>query len=558
MKSETERVSKTTECITRVRRTFILTFALMFLTLTFLYGTTEHYDKSAYFQSLRPQQQIIRNDTKYVYNVLKSEKGSKLIRIFENSTKNTHSQLFNSSKVRPQSPKAVPNQTKFTKPVNLVQESNGNTILKPAIAQRNETPKKEDHQPKSEVKTQKEAPMKSNQQLTTGDLPLPYMRNQFDIRRFEPKLPAKLTGLTPLKPGIPESSEFPGMPDPCAAPRRNTGVEDILCMKPPEFLPEYKNPCWYDNGQFRCLPYFHLIGICKSGTSDLFKRLHLHPDIVPNRGIFGKEIWYWSWKRFWISEFSGKLKQGMTLRDFTNQFQTTIIQKGVGPKGNHNKITGHGDPMDIWDRFLESNTPQNSPGAEELLWTTPYAAKHINPNVKLLLMLRDPVDRLYSHYFHGGYGNSAQSFHEHVSASVPLWYECTSKHTIRHCIYDDNLFKHIPAPIYTSFYIVHLLEWLKVFPREQLFVFRNEDYTSDIRATISSICRFLDIAQPSEPTLKSMAGLGAFYATAKKQAAGPMLLESRKLLVDLYRPYTEELARFLGDERFGFRDKSFA
>jgi hypothetical protein len=57
-----------------------------------------------------------------------------------------------------------------------------------------------------------------------------------------------------------------------------------------------------DEGQFRCLPYFHLIGICKSGTSDFFKRLLLHPDILPNRGIFGKEIWYWSWKRFSISK----------------------------------------------------------------------------------------------------------------------------------------------------------------------------------------------------------------------------------------------------------------
>ena len=26
------------------------------------------------------------------------------------------------------------------------------------------------------------------------------------------------------------SLEYPGMPDPCARPRRNTGVEDILCM----------------------------------------------------------------------------------------------------------------------------------------------------------------------------------------------------------------------------------------------------------------------------------------------------------------------------------------
>lgn len=57
------------------------------------------------------------------------------------------------------------------------------------------------------------------------------------------------------------------------------------------------------------------------------------------------------------------------------------------------KLLGHGDPMDIWDRTREETLPQNTPGSEELLWTTPYAVKHINPNVKLLLMLRDPVDR---------------------------------------------------------------------------------------------------------------------------------------------------------------------
>ncbi|KAH3834102.1 hypothetical protein DPMN_107421 [Dreissena polymorpha] len=70
----------------------------------------------------------------------------------------------------------------------------------------------------------------------------------------------------------------------------------VVCtlQKPPTFLPDYKNPCWLDGNTFRCLPYFQLIGMCKSATSDLFKRLHMHPDIIPNRGIFGKEIWYWS------------------------------------------------------------------------------------------------------------------------------------------------------------------------------------------------------------------------------------------------------------------------
>ena len=74
-------------------------------------------------------------------------------------------------------------------------------------------------------------------------------------------------------------------------------------QKRPTFLPEYKNPCWLENGKLKCINYFQLFGICKSGTSDFFKRLLLHPGIVPNRGIFGKEIWYWSWKRLQHSEF---------------------------------------------------------------------------------------------------------------------------------------------------------------------------------------------------------------------------------------------------------------
>ncbi|KAH3834128.1 hypothetical protein DPMN_107447 [Dreissena polymorpha] len=51
-----------------------------------------------------------------------------------------------------------------------------------------------------------------------------------DISQLASKLPGVLTYLQPLGPGIKESPEFPGMPDPCAGPKRMTGVEDILCM----------------------------------------------------------------------------------------------------------------------------------------------------------------------------------------------------------------------------------------------------------------------------------------------------------------------------------------
>ncbi|XP_052282830.1 carbohydrate sulfotransferase 15-like [Dreissena polymorpha] len=219
---------------------------------------------------------------------------------------------------------------------------------------------------------------------------------------------------------------------------------------------------------------------------------------------------------------------------------------------------GNGDPMDFWDRFRESNLPQNTPGADELLWTTPYAVRHVYPNVKLLLMLRDPVDRLYSHYFHGRYGKSAHSFHDHVVISIERWKACTSSHSIRHCIYDQPFSKTLPAPIFTSFYIVHLLEWLKAFPREQILIFRNEDYTVDIKGTMTDIFRFLDVEVPNDHVLTQMANMAPFFESIKRKSAGPMLPETKRLLVELYRPYNEQLAAFLGDERFAWRDASFA
>ena len=57
------------------------------------------------------------------------------------------------------------------------------------------------------------------------------------------------------------------------------------------------------------------------------------------------------------------------------------------------------------------------------------------------------------------------------------------------------LFLSWQAPIYTSFYDIHVEEWLKVFPREQLFIFRHEDYINDIKGTLVKVFKFLEIGE---------------------------------------------------------------
>ena len=90
-----------------------------------------------------------------------------------------------------------------------------------------------------------------------------------------------------------------------------------VCVRfqtPPRYLTNYKNPCFYvrdANGdivlhgvhgdmkvRLKCLPYFHLIGVDKSGTTDLWFRLTQHSHVVQNTGVLGKETHWWSWRRF--------------------------------------------------------------------------------------------------------------------------------------------------------------------------------------------------------------------------------------------------------------------
>ena len=52
-------------------------------------------------------------------------------------------------------------------------------------------------------------------------------------------------------------------------------------QNPPTHLSNMKNPCWKSpNGnKLQCLPYFYLAGIPKCGTTDLYDRISLHPQV---------------------------------------------------------------------------------------------------------------------------------------------------------------------------------------------------------------------------------------------------------------------------------------
>ena len=69
----------------------------------------------------------------------------------------------------------------------------------------------------------------------------------------------------------------------------------------PKYLANVKNPCWREDsgkGEMKCLPYFHILGVAKAGTTDLWNRLMGHPHVVSNNGFLHKEALWWGWTRY--------------------------------------------------------------------------------------------------------------------------------------------------------------------------------------------------------------------------------------------------------------------
>ncbi|KAL4234885.1 hypothetical protein ACF0H5_006527 [Mactra antiquata] len=165
--------------------------------------------------------------------------------------------------------------------------------------------------------------------------------------------------------------------------------------------------------------------------------------------------------------------------------------------------------------------------------------------------------RLYSHYFHGEYGNTPESFHNHTILSINLYKQCLSKHSERHCAYSRDLEIKYDSPIYPGFYNIHLREWFNAFPREQFLIFRNEDFSEDAQDYLIKTFMFLDIDIPSNKLLKKMAKMPRFRMTPGKYRAGPMLEKTRDILVEFYRPYLVDLSKLLEDDIYLFQDSNF-
>jgi hypothetical protein len=242
------------------------------------------------------------------------------------------------------------------------------------------------------------------------------------------------------------------------------------------------------------LPNFIIVGVDKGGTTSLFYQLAEHPQIVPPvrfpQWEGGKEIHYFS---YYYSRGLGWYRANF-------------------PELSPGQITGEA-----------SGTYLSSPAAPERIHA-------VLPRVKLIALLRNPIERAFSHFKH--------------------WVR-EGKDDLR--TFDGVIDRELAGTIGDRWdplewaylgkgvYVQHLKRWHRYFDREQLMIIKSEDLFSRPQAVLEEVTDFLEIERYRP------ANADRVYNEAPDAQSGWQIdPKLRARLAEYFQPYNRDLYEYLG------------
>lgn len=254
--------------------------------------------------------------------------------------------------------------------------------------------------------------------------------------------------------------------------------------------------------RIRVLPHFVIIGAQKCGTTSLYRYLTQHPCVVyPLR----KEVHFFD---FNFSKGIAWYRAFFPTRSYINSL-SHVQGKDV--------LTGEATPYYI----AHPLAPQRL--AETL------------PTAKLIVMLRNPVDRAYSHYRHEvRYGYETLSFEEAIERE-PERLQGEIDRMIReenYYSYNHHRFSYLSRGLYVD----QLRVWLRLFPRRQICTIRSEDFLDRPEREFRRVLNFLGL-----PVWDLQR-----YPRHNAGDANPMNPATRRKLIEYFQPHNQRLHELLG------------
>ena len=256
------------------------------------------------------------------------------------------------------------------------------------------------------------------------------------------------------------------------------------------FKPNYVAKYW--NQAKPAEPTFIIIGPMKTATSALYEYINKHPQVLP---CIEKEVHF----------FSNNNKYPHGKDWYMAHFP--LIPEGEG------FITGEASPG-----YIVNNVQKR--------------VFDMFPHIKPIALIRNPVDRAFSHYQHNvKHGFERRSFEEAVSSELEV---LESVENPAEAAKKWKWGLH-PGYLLIGFYYYFLKQWLDIFPKEQFLIINNQDLLINPSGTMKQVFEFLEIPKHLETE----------YPKHYAGSYSPMDGEIRKTLSDVFRPHTLKLEEYL-------------
>tara|TARA_Y100000817_G_C16859644_1_gene545296 strand:+ start:1673 stop:2512 length:840 start_codon:yes stop_codon:yes gene_type:complete len=250
----------------------------------------------------------------------------------------------------------------------------------------------------------------------------------------------------------------------------------------------------------RILPDFIINGTVRSGTTSLYYNICEHPSIL---SADYDEI------GFFDSNYQLGINWYRSM--FPTQKEISELKKKTGFA-----ITGEDTPFYFWKKEA--------------------ARRILNdlPNVKIISIFRNPIDRAYSNYNLSIRANTEKlSFEDAIEEEMRF----LDEHSFRESV--DRQRSYIAKGIYEK----QINFWFEIFPKKQIHILSTEDMKKNPQDTLKKIFRFLEIP---EYTIENP-------HNQKAVKYEKMSEETRKLLCDFYKPHNEKFFQII-DKKFDWEN----
>lgn len=161
-------------------------------------------------------------------------------------------------------------------------------------------------------------------------------------------------------------------------------------------------------------------------------------------------------------------------------------------------------------------------------WVPGRIAKHL-PNISLVCLLRNPIERAYSGYWH-----TVKSGLEKLTFDEAVFHEDIRIRETPEELRETCPFAYIGRGMYYS----QIQRYLGYFRREQFLFVLFEDFVSNPQKSFSEICRFLNVRDDFIPP-----SIGIRLNNSDSKA--PIKMETRRFLQKVFSSEIAELSKFL-------------